>query len=83
MIQQTKIQQTTIQQTTSRVTVPEQRVSADAMAAELSAEAEHQSKSPRGDRRPRLLRWLLPTAWSTSAPLDGQQQAELKFIAYH
>ena len=35
------------------------------------------------DRRPRFLRWLLPTACATSAPLDGQQQAELKLIAYH
>jgi hypothetical protein len=35
------------------------------------------------DRRPRLLRWLLPKACATSAPLDGMQQAELKFIAYH
>jgi hypothetical protein len=35
------------------------------------------------DRRPRFLRWLLPTACATAAPLDGQQQAELKLIAYH
>lgn len=35
------------------------------------------------DRRPRLLRWLLPTACASAAPLDGMQQAELKLIAYH
>lgn len=35
------------------------------------------------DRRPRLLRWILPTACSSAVPLTGMQQAELKMIAFH
>ncbi len=38
---------------------------------------------PQPDRRPRGLRWLLPTACSTAVPLNGFQQARLKLVAYH
>ena len=59
-----------IQRTPGSVTVPLPR----------SGEPE---APPERDRRPRFLRWLLPTACASSAPLDHQQQAELKMIAYH
>ena len=45
--------------------------------------AADESAEPMADRRPRLLRWVLPKACSSSEPLDGMQLAELKFIAYH
>lgn len=35
------------------------------------------------DRRPRFLRWLLPIACASAVPLTGEEQAELKFMAYH
>ncbi len=62
-----------IQPEPSSLHLPQPRTSSEATTAEEAVI----------DRRPRLLRWLLPKACATSAPLDGQQQAELKFIAYH
>jgi hypothetical protein len=61
-----------IQPVPSKVNVPAPRGSVEPL-----------ERSAVVDRRPRFLRWLLPTACATSAPLDGQQQAELKLIAYH
>lgn len=61
-----------IQPTSGTASVPSPRT-----ATESGAEV------PVADRRPRFLRWLLPFACASSAPLTGQQQAELKLIAYH
>lgn len=35
------------------------------------------------DRRPRFLRWIMPYSCATSVPLDGNEAARMKFIAYH
>jgi len=61
-----------IQQTSGAAFVPSPRTTAESDMRDSVA-----------DRRPRFLRWLLPTACASSAPLTGQQQAELKLIAYH
>ena len=61
-----------IQPTTGAATAPSPRTAND---SETGVEV--------ADRRPRFLRWLLPFACASSAPLTGQQQAELKLIAYH
>jgi hypothetical protein len=35
------------------------------------------------DRRPRILRRVMPTAYATSRPLNGTELAKLHVVAFH